>query len=233
MDWQRIIPELQKPLDPAAIKPPAPGKYGDYVDGYHVITEANRIFGHGGWSYTITRLEQTSGQVFELPKGPQYRASFLATVRVSVGDVVREGGAVGNGSGKPENMADVIESAVKEAETDALKRALRSFGNTFGLALYEKDQAKRQVGDPGRVSDAIARIEAATTGRDLLAVLADVAGLNDLDAVREARVAAIRRIIAAQTDAKALHVMAKAFATDWPAVARDAANRAAQLAEAA
>jgi hypothetical protein len=30
------------------------------------------------------------------------------------------------------------ESAVKEAVTDALKRALRSFGNPFGLALYDK-----------------------------------------------------------------------------------------------
>ena len=48
MDWQKITAELQKPLDPSAIKPPAPGKFGDYVDGYHVLTEANRIFGFDG-----------------------------------------------------------------------------------------------------------------------------------------------------------------------------------------
>src|SRR5262249_13193550 len=29
---------------------------------------------------------------------------------------------------------------VKEAETDAMKRALMTFGNPFGLALYDKDQ---------------------------------------------------------------------------------------------
>ena len=35
------------------------------------------------------------------------------------------------------------ESALKEAETDAMKRALMTFGNPFGLALYDKQQ--RQV----------------------------------------------------------------------------------------
>ena len=35
------------------------------------------------------------------------------------------------------------ESALKEAETDATKRALMTFGNPFGLALYDKQQ--RQV----------------------------------------------------------------------------------------
>jgi hypothetical protein len=31
--------------------------------------------------------------------------------------------------------------ALKAAETDATKRALATFGNPFGLALYDKDQA--------------------------------------------------------------------------------------------
>ena len=37
------------------------------------------------------------------------------------------------------------ESAIKEAETDATKRALMTFGNQFGLALYDKEQ--REVAD--------------------------------------------------------------------------------------
>jgi len=32
------------------------------------------------------------------------------------------------------------ESAIKEAETDAMKRALSTFGNPFGLALYDREQ---------------------------------------------------------------------------------------------
>lgn len=229
MDLKDAEIELQKPLDPSKIKPPPQGKFGEYVDGYHVVTEANRIFGHFGWSYEITRLEQTSGQVYDLAKGPQYRCSFLCTVRVRVGDVVREGAAVGMGNGKPENTSDVIESAVKEAETDALKRALRSFGNTFGLALYEKDKSKRQVGDASEVEAAIAQIEAATTGRELLDVVKAINGKNQLDAVSAARVEALRRIVKGAPNAAALNALAKNFAPDWPAVKADADHRANEL----
>lgn len=235
MDWQNITAELQKPLDPSAIKPPAPGKYGDYVDGYHVLTEANRIFGHGGWSYEITRLEQTSGQVFTLKgkDGPydQYRCSFFCTVRVNIGGVIREGAAVGTGNGKPENMGDVIESAVKESETDALKRALRSFGNTFGLALYEKDKTKRQVGNAAEVDEAVAKIEAATTGRDLLSVLQSINGKNQLEPVAKARVETLRRIVKGAQSAAALDALAKNFAPDWSAVKADADARFKELTE--
>ena len=229
MDWQKIEKELQKPLDPAAIKPPPQGKFGEYVDGYHVITEANRIFGHGGWSYEITRLDQTSGQVYELQRGPQYRCSFLCTVRVTIGGVTREGAAVGIGNGKPENASDVIESAVKEAETDALKRALRSFGNTFGLALYEKDKSKRQVGVPAEVEEAIARIEACTTGRELLEVVSAINGKNQLEAVARARVDTLRRIVKGAQSLPALEALSKAFSPDWAEVKADADLRANEL----
>lgn len=168
MDWETVTEQLKAKLDPAAIKPPPKGKFGEYVDGLHVIREANRIFGFNGWSYTVTRLEQTHYDVVTLQgnNGPyeQLRCSFLCAVRVEVDGVVREGLAVGVGNGKPENAGDVIESAVKEAETDALKRALRTFGNTFGLALYDKDKGNREVGKPEAPFDAPAtrdRIKAA------------------------------------------------------------------------
>jgi DNA repair and recombination protein RAD52 len=148
MDWTEVSKHLKAPLDPAAIKPPPQGKFGEYVDGLHVIREANRIFGFDGWSYTVERLEQSSYGIVETGRGPQLRCSYLCAVRVCVDGVTREGLAVGIGSGKPENAGDVIESAVKEAETDALKRALRTFGNTFGLALYDKDKANREVASP-------------------------------------------------------------------------------------
>lgn len=161
MDWEAVSKELSKPLDPSAIKPPPKGKFGEYVEALHVIREANRIFGFNGWSYDVTRLERTHFEVVELQgrDGPykQLRCSYLCGVRMTVDGVTREGLAVGVGNGKPENAGDVIESAVKEAETDALKRALRTFGNTFGLALYEKDKACREVGysTPQVVMDAV------------------------------------------------------------------------------
>lgn len=161
MDWKAISVELNKKLDPAAIKPAPQGKFGDYVDGYHVISEANRIFGNGGWSYEITRLQEAHRATVQLQgkNGPyeQFRCSYLCTVKVTVGDTFKEGSAVGMGSGKPENMGDVIESAVKEAETDALKRALRTYGNTFGLALYDKSREK--VGVEASDTEAASAIE--------------------------------------------------------------------------
>lgn len=167
MNWDKISAELNKKLDPAAIKPAPQGKFGDYVDGYHVISEANRIFGNGGWSYEITRLAETSR--IEVKGGAQVRVSYLCTVKVHIGDTFKEGSAVGMGSGKPENLGDVIESAVKEAETDALKRALRTYGNTFGLALYDK--TRENVGHEAAPVEIQTAKEAAAGCADLAALV--------------------------------------------------------------
>ena len=64
--------------------------------------------------------------------------SYTAKVRVTVGEIVREG--VGAGHGIDVDLGLAHESAIKEAETDAMKRALMTFGNPFGLALYDKSQ---------------------------------------------------------------------------------------------
>jgi recombination DNA repair RAD52 pathway protein len=52
---------------------------------------------------------------------------------------------MGSGHGIDVDCGLAHESAVKEAETDAMKRALMTFGNPFGLALYDKEQ--RQVAE--------------------------------------------------------------------------------------
>jgi DNA recombination protein Rad52 len=153
MDWDKATPLLQAKLDPANVKPAPKGKFGSYVDGYHVVNEANRIFGEGNWSYEITRLQMVSEQTVSLKGGngpyEQYRVGYLCCVKVCVGGTsYKEGAAVGSGVGSPLSMADHHESAVKEAETDALKRALRTYGNTFGLALYDKTQANVGVDLP-------------------------------------------------------------------------------------
>jgi recombination DNA repair RAD52 pathway protein len=76
-------------------------------------------------------------------KKPGWGVSYVAKVRVVVfaADtlVIREG--VGAGHGIDVDCGQAHESAIKEAETDAMKRALMTFGNPFGLALYDKEQA--------------------------------------------------------------------------------------------
>lgn len=137
--------ELAAPLNRAHVKPPAPGKYGEYIEGWRVIDEANRIFGFDGWTRETVEMIELCRDLMELTgkNGPykQWRVSYMAKVRVIAGGVVREGTGCGSGSGKPEALGDTIESAVKEAETDAMKRALMTFGNPFGLALYDKTKA--------------------------------------------------------------------------------------------
>lgn len=94
----------------------------DYISGEHAIAEANRIFGFDGWSCETVHMEC----VKENP------ITYIARVRVRAGGVTREGWG-GDNSHDHEN-------AVKGAETDAIKRALRSFGNQFGLPLYDKEE---------------------------------------------------------------------------------------------
>ncbi|EAQ68841.1 rad52/22 double-strand break repair family protein [Synechococcus sp. RS9909] len=59
--------------------------------------------------------------------------------------LIREGSGAGQGIDLDQGLAH--ESALKEAETDATKRALMSFGNAFGLALYDKQQRQAQATD--------------------------------------------------------------------------------------
>ena len=53
---------------------------------------------------------------------------------------VREG--IGTGFGRSPQPELAHDMALKAAETDATKRALATFGNPFGLALYDRDQAQ-------------------------------------------------------------------------------------------
>lgn len=144
------IKELEKPLDPANVTKGGQSSFGpkgDYIEGWWAIAEANRIFGFDGWSYTI-ELTQNGLVEGEDSKGnPQWQAAYTCvctvTVQTESGTVIRQD--VGFGSGYAKHAGDAIEGATKEAATDALKRALRSFGNPFGLALYDKSRANVQA----------------------------------------------------------------------------------------
>ena len=109
-----------------------------YVEGWHVIAEANRIFGYDAWDRrtVATKCVSSSGN------GQHHVAAYTAKVRISVraGDIVivREGSGTGEASGPTPGQAHEI--ALKKAETDATKRALATFGNPFGLALYDPEQ---------------------------------------------------------------------------------------------
>ncbi len=114
------------------------GKRLSYIEGWHVIAEANRIFGFDGWD----RQTVATQCVWKGTKQGREGCAYIARVRirVRVGDIVicREGH--GSGHGWAVLPGEAHESAIKEAETDATKRALTTFGNPFGLALYDKEK---------------------------------------------------------------------------------------------
>lgn len=134
---QATIKSLSEKLDPQSVKKRSQaGRELSYIEGWHAIAEANRIFGFDGWYRETIQLRQL-GEPYEV--GGKVRVNYSARVRVTVGDIVREG--CGFGQGIDKDVGQAHEGALKEAETDAMKRALMTFGNPFGLALYDKTQA--------------------------------------------------------------------------------------------
>lgn len=140
----KLTDELKKKLNPEHVRTRQKGGMTlSYIEAWHAIDEANAIFDFDGWSREtiynreISRIDVTVG------KGdwaaPGFKVGYEAKVLVTVGNVKREG--TGHGSQTSKDLFDAIEGAAKEAETDAMKRALMTFGNRFGLALYDKTQA--------------------------------------------------------------------------------------------
>ncbi|WP_417332753.1 Rad52/Rad22 family DNA repair protein [Halarcobacter sp.] len=139
---QEQLELLTQELDSSRVKSRSKGNINlSYLEGFDLIETANKVFGYGNWSYSIKSLdylctEQNQNQNFVI--------SYKAIVEVIVYDnkhmqnISRND--VGTGTGIAKTQADAHEGATKEAVTDALKRALRSFGNQFGLSLYDKSK---------------------------------------------------------------------------------------------
>lgn len=132
------VAALQAPLDPKHVKKPSGnfGPKGDYIEGWHAINELNRVFGFDGWSYSIDLIRDDLREGKDGKGNPQWQAAYTCVCTLTVSGVTRQD--VGFGSGFAKGIGDAIEGATKEAATDALKRAARTFGNVFGLALYDK-----------------------------------------------------------------------------------------------
>lgn len=136
------LTELRAPLHASNVKSRTQaGRNLSYIEAWHAIAEANRIFGFDGWTRETVDLRQLGEPRLVQDK---WRVGYSAKVRVTVWagarEIVREG--CGFGSGIDKDLDQAHESALKEAESDAMKRALMTFGNPFGLALYDKKQAQ-------------------------------------------------------------------------------------------
>jgi DNA recombination protein Rad52 len=150
MFTEQQLQDLQAPLAREHVKQrQGAGRQAlPFVEGWQVIEEANRIFGFGNWSRETVLLEPLHEPKLvpdeDDPSKAKVVSAFFAKARVTVWSadgqrsVVREGCGAARGFAK--TAGEAMENAIKAAETDALKRALVTFGNAFGLALYDREQ---------------------------------------------------------------------------------------------
>jgi len=117
---------LAAPLDRANVRQREQGRGKvAYLEGWQVIAEANRIFGFDGWQRQtiavrcVSQAERPIGR----DKKPGWGVTYTARVRVTVTaggrpPLIREGSGAGHGIDV--DLGQAHESAIKEAETDAM-----------------------------------------------------------------------------------------------------------------
>ena len=134
-----LASRLEKQLGPEYIstRPGAGGGKVHYLAAEKVINLANEVFGFNGWSSSIQNVQIDF--VDENTTNGNITLGLSTIVRVTLRDGTYHEdigyGHIENCKGK----AAAFEKAKKEAATDAMKRALRNFGNVLGNCLYDKD----------------------------------------------------------------------------------------------
>ena len=136
---------LAKPLLPALVAEISAGRRGDhdYIPIHVAITQANRIFGHGNWSTEIIKHEPMKNAAGEL-------IGYVCIARVTIPKLGVQYEGIGmqplaTNQGKIVDSATSHDTAAKGVESDAVKRALRYRGDTFGNSLYEKEYERLPV----------------------------------------------------------------------------------------
>ena len=93
---------LDAPLDRANVKKrDQAGRKVSYVEGWHAIAEANRIFGFDGWTRETIDIRLVSERARRIGKPPNdkdgWGVSYVIKVRVIAHGVAREGVGAGHG----------------------------------------------------------------------------------------------------------------------------------------
>lgn len=138
------------PRDVISARDGGGGRKLSYLEGHYVIARANEIFGQGNWQYQVIELTKTSDLPIETRSGVKQYTSYIAKVQVHALGVAFSD--YGFGDGTDANPGKTHELAVKEAVTDGVKRALKNFGMSMGLALYDKSQENVDDGESEKQS---------------------------------------------------------------------------------
>ncbi|KAJ9607302.1 DNA repair protein rad52 [Cladophialophora chaetospira] len=134
---------LDKQLGPEYISSRAGpgGSKVHYLAADKAISLANEVFGFNGWSSSIQNIQIDF--VDENPQTNKISLGLSVIVRITLKDGTHHEdigyGQIENCKGK----AAAFEKAKKEGTTDALKRALRNFGNVLGNCVYDKSYVQK------------------------------------------------------------------------------------------
>lgn len=101
------------------------------------INLANEVFGFNGWSSSIQNIQIDF--VDEHPSKGTISIGLSVVVRVTLRDGTYHEDTGYGGIENCKSKIAAFEKAKKEGTTDALKRALRNFGNVLGNCIYDKD----------------------------------------------------------------------------------------------
>ncbi|KAM7446802.1 DNA repair protein rad52 [Porites harrisoni] len=140
LEQEAIQNALNQKLGPEYIsqRAGAGGQKLAYVEGWKLINLANETFGFNGWSHSVTH--QNIDFVDQVAN--KYYVGVSAFVKVQLKDgVYHEDIGYGVSEGM-KSKALSLEKARKEAVTDGLKRALKSFGQSLGNCISDKDYLK-------------------------------------------------------------------------------------------
>lgn len=144
------VDALLRPINPRRVLRDNKGMA--HVSQQDVRAHLTRIFGFGGWSSEVARLDlvsqdrntKTNKQTGEVtPSG--WAVTYLAVVRLTIRDpqgntvAVYEDAGTGTSPNLPA-LGDAHDFAAKVAVSMALKRCATNLGDGFGLSLYNKGQ---------------------------------------------------------------------------------------------
>ena len=119
------------------------GRELSYIEGWYVVSQANRIFGFDGWDRETIETKCIMAREARGAVTAIYSARVRITVRTGDAVIIRDGHGTGEAHG--DSAGEVHDRALKAAETDATKRALATFGKAFGLELYAGRHTARPV----------------------------------------------------------------------------------------
>jgi recombination DNA repair RAD52 pathway protein len=117
----------------------------DYISWQDTVRQLNSVFGFTGWSSEVREFNEIT---------TENGRGFKCLVRLTCNARDEDGGIIifhRDGVGFSDirttgNGVDLVDTAVKAAESDALSRAAKKLGDAFGLFLYDKKESSNSSG---------------------------------------------------------------------------------------